>query len=136
MEGKQLIFKEEMVKKIEAFQYAKRSEDLVLIARTDAIAVNSFEDAIERARAYLAPRILGSRTSRNESPRRLNAKTEALMATPGKMANQGALSAYSSAPPWSMSPQAGVGSCTPRPRKESEASIRMAWPRNAVNIIR
>jgi carboxyvinyl-carboxyphosphonate phosphorylmutase len=50
-EGKQLITKEEMVKKIEAFQYAKRS-DLVLIARTDAIAVNGFDDAIDRARAY------------------------------------------------------------------------------------
>ncbi len=50
-EGKQLITKEEMVKKIEAFQYARRS-DLVLIARTDAIAVNGFNDAINRARAY------------------------------------------------------------------------------------
>ena len=50
-EGKQLVTKEEMVKKIEAVQYAKRS-DLVLIARTDAIAVNGFDDAIERAKAY------------------------------------------------------------------------------------
>ncbi len=50
-EGKQLVSKEEMVKKIEAFQYVKQS-DLVLIARTDAIAVNGFEDAIDRARAY------------------------------------------------------------------------------------
>jgi methylisocitrate lyase len=50
-EGKQLVTKEEMVKKIEAVQYAKRS-DLVLIARTDAIAVNGFDGAIERAKAY------------------------------------------------------------------------------------
>jgi methylisocitrate lyase len=50
-EGKQIVTKEEMVSKIEAFQYAKRS-DLVLIARTDAIAVNGFEDAIDRATAY------------------------------------------------------------------------------------
>lgn len=50
-EGKQLITKEEMVKKIEAFHYARRS-DLILIARTDAIAVNGFDDAIDRARAY------------------------------------------------------------------------------------
>ena len=41
-----------MVKKIEAFQYAKRNEDFSIIARTDAIAVNGFDDAIERARAY------------------------------------------------------------------------------------
>ncbi|HPA14377.1 MAG TPA: oxaloacetate decarboxylase [Desulfobacterales bacterium] len=52
-DGKQLISKEEMVKKIEAFQNAKQSEELVLIARTDAIAVNSFEDAIDRAKAYI-----------------------------------------------------------------------------------
>lgn len=50
-EGKQLVSKDEMVKKIEAFQYAKQS-DLALIARTDAIAVNGFEDAIDRAKAY------------------------------------------------------------------------------------
>jgi len=50
-EGKQLVSQEEMVRKIEAFHYAKQS-DLVLIARTDAIAVNGFDDAIERARAY------------------------------------------------------------------------------------
>lgn len=51
-EGKQLISKEEMVKKIEAFHYAKQSEDFLLIARTDAIGVNGFEDAMDRARAY------------------------------------------------------------------------------------
>jgi methylisocitrate lyase len=50
-EGKQIVTKEEMVSKIEAFQYAKRS-DLVLIARTDAIAVNGLDDAIDRAKAY------------------------------------------------------------------------------------
>jgi carboxyvinyl-carboxyphosphonate phosphorylmutase len=50
-EGKQIIPKEEMVKKIEAFHYAKTT-DLVLIARTDAIAVTGFEDAIDRARSY------------------------------------------------------------------------------------
>ncbi|MDD2390972.1 MAG: oxaloacetate decarboxylase [Desulfobacterales bacterium] len=53
-EGKQLITKEEMVKKIEAFRFARTNDDLVLIARTDAIAVNGFDDAIERARAYAA----------------------------------------------------------------------------------
>ncbi len=51
-EGKQLISKKEMIKKIEAFHHAKRNEDLALIARTDAIAVNGFDDAIDRARAY------------------------------------------------------------------------------------
>ena len=51
-EGKQLVTKAEMVKKIEAFQYAKQTEDFAIIARTDAIAVNGFEDAIDRAQAY------------------------------------------------------------------------------------
>lgn len=51
-EGKQLIPKEEMVKKIEAFHYGKQSDDFLLIARTDAIGVNGFEDAIDRASAY------------------------------------------------------------------------------------
>lgn len=51
-DGKQLVTKAEMVKKIEAFQYAKQTEDFAIIARTDAIAVNGFEDAIDRAQAY------------------------------------------------------------------------------------
>ena len=50
--GKQLISKGEMVKKIEAFAYARKNDDFILIARTDAIAVNGFKDALDRARAY------------------------------------------------------------------------------------
>jgi 2,3-dimethylmalate lyase len=52
IERKQLIPQEEMVKKIEACVYARKSDDFVIIARTDAIAVNGFEDAISRAKAY------------------------------------------------------------------------------------
>jgi len=51
-EGKQLISRQEMIKKIEAFHDAKQSESFILIARTDAIAVNGFEGAIDRAKAY------------------------------------------------------------------------------------
>ncbi len=51
-EGKQLIEKAEMVQKIQAFQEARQSRDLVLIARTDAIAVEGFENAVKRAWAY------------------------------------------------------------------------------------
>ncbi len=58
------------------------------------------------------------------------------MAMPGKMGTQGALSAYSSAPPCSIRPHAGVGSCTPSPRYESEASRRIAWPTKVVSMIR
>lgn len=52
IEGKRLVSKEEMVRKIEAFNYSKESTDFVLIARTDAIAVHGFDDAIDRARTY------------------------------------------------------------------------------------
>ena len=52
MEGKQVIPKEEMAAKIRAAAYARQDPDTVLIARTDAIAVNGYEDAIDRAVAY------------------------------------------------------------------------------------
>lgn len=52
MEDKQLISKEEMISKVRAAVHARKSEDFVIIARTDARAVNGFEDAMERAQAY------------------------------------------------------------------------------------
>lgn len=52
--NKQLVDKEEMVAKIKAAIEARGDSELVIIARTDAIAVNGFEDAISRARAYAA----------------------------------------------------------------------------------
>jgi methylisocitrate lyase len=52
MEGKQLIPKEDMAAKIKAAVCARRSEDFVIIARTDARAVVGFEEAIHRALAY------------------------------------------------------------------------------------
>lgn len=52
MEGKQVIPKEEMAAKIRAAVYARQDPDTVIIARTDAIAVNGYEDAIDRAVAY------------------------------------------------------------------------------------
>ncbi len=52
MEGKQVIPKDEMVAKIKAALHARKSENFVIIARTDARAVNSFDDAIDRSMAY------------------------------------------------------------------------------------
>lgn len=52
MEGKQLIATEDMVAKIRAAIHARRSDDFVIIARTDANAVYGFDDAIARAQAY------------------------------------------------------------------------------------
>jgi methylisocitrate lyase len=51
--GKDVVPCEEMVLKLKAAVDARRDADLVLIARTDAIAVTGFEDAVERANAYV-----------------------------------------------------------------------------------
>jgi len=51
MEGKQLVPADEMVAKLRAAVAARRS-DLVLIARTDARAVEGLDHALERARRY------------------------------------------------------------------------------------
>jgi 2-methylisocitrate lyase-like PEP mutase family enzyme len=51
-EGKELISADEMVGKVRAAADARR-QDLVIIARTDAIAVEGFEAAIERAGRYI-----------------------------------------------------------------------------------
>lgn len=50
--GKQLVPVEEMVAKIRAAVDARLDPDFVLIARTDAIAVEGFDAAIERAMRY------------------------------------------------------------------------------------
>jgi methylisocitrate lyase len=52
MEGKQIISTAEMVAKVKAAVDARVDPDLVIMARTDAIAVNGIEDAIERANLY------------------------------------------------------------------------------------
>jgi 2-methylisocitrate lyase-like PEP mutase family enzyme len=50
--GKEVISKEEMVGKIKAALDARKDESLAIMARTDAIATNGIEDAIDRAYAY------------------------------------------------------------------------------------
>jgi 2-methylisocitrate lyase-like PEP mutase family enzyme len=50
--GKEVISKEEMIGKIKAALDARKDESLAIMARTDAIAVNGVEDAIDRAFAY------------------------------------------------------------------------------------
>jgi 2-methylisocitrate lyase-like PEP mutase family enzyme len=51
--GKSVIARAEMVQKIRAAADARLDPDLIIMARTDAIAVNGFEDAMERAAAYI-----------------------------------------------------------------------------------
>ncbi len=52
--GKTLVAVEDMNEKIAAAAAAKRDKDFLLIARTDARAVESFAKAVERAQSYLA----------------------------------------------------------------------------------
>jgi carboxyvinyl-carboxyphosphonate phosphorylmutase len=52
MEGKQVIPMDEMAQKVRAAVDARQDPDFVIIARTDANAVNDLEDALRRGRAY------------------------------------------------------------------------------------
>src|SRR5439155_24898052 len=67
----------------------------------------------------------GSRQSRRPSPSRLNDNEHRKMAMPGKIASRGACETYDCASE-SITPQDGVGGCTPRPRNESTASPMIA----------
>ena len=51
--GKEIISRDEMVQKIKAAVDTRHNQSLQIIARTDARAVEGFEHAIERARAYV-----------------------------------------------------------------------------------
>ena len=51
-EGKLLISKAEMVQKVKAAVDARQDPDFVFVVRTDAIAVNGLDDALDRALAY------------------------------------------------------------------------------------
>src|SRR5690606_18620372 len=73
----------------------------------------------------MAERCFGSRTSRSPSPSMLNASTTTKMATPGKTAIHQACS-MNPRPSESIRPQDGLGAWTPRPRKLSAASDRIA----------
>ncbi len=53
LKGKTLVSKEEMVGKVKAACDARMSDDLQIIARTDAIAVEGLEAALDRGEAYL-----------------------------------------------------------------------------------
>lgn len=52
LDGKALISPEEMCQKIRVAKKSQQDPDFVIIARTDAIAVEGFDKAIERAKAY------------------------------------------------------------------------------------
>src|SRR5204862_1539653 len=52
-EGKQVVSKTEMVGKIKAAVDTRRDADLVIIARSDARAIEGLQEAIDRVNAYL-----------------------------------------------------------------------------------
>lgn len=54
LSGKSLVPTEEFVEKIAAAVAARRDPDFLIIARTDARGVTSYDDAVTRAHAYVA----------------------------------------------------------------------------------
>ena len=54
LDGKALVSCEEMCGKLKAALDARRSAETLVLARTDAVAVEGFDAAVERAEAYLA----------------------------------------------------------------------------------
>jgi methylisocitrate lyase len=54
MAGKAVVPVEDMLGKLKAALDARQDSDLVIMARTDALAVNGLDDAIERANLYRA----------------------------------------------------------------------------------
>jgi len=52
LDGKALVSADEMVQKIRAAVAARHDSDFMIVARTDARGVTSFDDAVERARRY------------------------------------------------------------------------------------
>ena len=90
-EGKRIVPRTEMMEKLVAFRRANAGHELSLIARTDAIAVADFGEAIERGRAFAragadlvfveAPR---DESELREIPRRIDAPLLANMVEGGK----------------------------------------------------
>ncbi|NMA07065.1 MAG: carboxyvinyl-carboxyphosphonate phosphorylmutase [Ruminococcaceae bacterium] len=68
MEGKAIVPASEMVARIKAADYAREGSDLLIVARTDCIAVEGIDRAIERANIY---REAGADITFVEAPRSL-----------------------------------------------------------------
>ncbi|MEY2562588.1 MAG: methylisocitrate lyase [Verrucomicrobiota bacterium] len=89
--GKTLVETEDMNEKIRAAAAARRDPDFLLIARTDARAVESFAKAVERAQSYLAagadaifPEALQGKEEFRDFAREVNAPLLANMTEFGK----------------------------------------------------
>lgn len=53
-DGKQVVPTSEMIERLAAASEARGASDLVIVARTDALAVEGFDAAMERVRSYVA----------------------------------------------------------------------------------
>ncbi len=53
LDNKQVVPADEMIRRIRAAVLARRDPDFIICARTDAKAIEGFDAAVERARAYL-----------------------------------------------------------------------------------
>lgn len=53
MEGKRIVSRADFIAKIHSFVDTRKSEDFLLFARTDAVAVGGFNEAVDRGNAYL-----------------------------------------------------------------------------------
>lgn len=91
LDGKQVIPADDMARKITAAVKARKNSDFFLIARTDARAVNAFDDAVNRAKLYLDagadgifPEALESAEEFAEFARRVKAPLMANMTEFGK----------------------------------------------------
>src|SRR5436190_12062553 len=80
LDGKGLIPVDEMVGKIKAALDARSSRDTLIIARTDAVAVEGFERAIERAARY---RAAGADMLFVEAPKSSDQLARVVQALPG-----------------------------------------------------
>jgi methylisocitrate lyase len=91
MEGKQIISTEEMVAKIKAAVDARVDQDLIIMARTDAVATDGLDEAIERGNRYAEAGadliFVEAPTSREDmlrSNREIKAPTNAIQIEGGK----------------------------------------------------
>ena len=89
--GKEVVDVDEMVGKIKAAVRARRDQDFLIIARTDARAVEDFDSAVERARRYVEagadgifPEALQSHEEFNGFARKIKAPLLANMTEFGK----------------------------------------------------
>jgi len=89
--GKELVPAEEMAAKLSAAAGARSDADFLIVARTDARAVEGFDAAVERARSYLAagadavfPEALESEREFREFARRVRAPLMANMTEFGR----------------------------------------------------